>query len=64
VELREHDRGAVTARLLRNRGVMIGQLSDADLIEELLVAAMAPDHRRLERFNDLLAERARRARAQ
>jgi len=64
VELREHDRGAVTARLLRNRGVMIGQLSDADLIEELLVAAMAPDRRRLERFNDLLAERARRARAQ
>jgi len=62
VELREHEQVEVTAHLLRNQHVTIGRLSDTDLVEELLVAAMVPDHGRLERFNELLAERERRAR--
>jgi hypothetical protein len=63
VELREDERDEVTAQLIRHRQTVIGELSDAELAEELLVAAMARDHRRIERFNELLAERARRTRA-
>jgi hypothetical protein len=63
LELREDERDDVTAHSIRNRHTVIGELSEAELAEELLVAAMARDHRRIERFNELLAERARRARA-
>jgi hypothetical protein len=61
LELHEHDRDAETGRLIRDRRNLIAQLSDAELAEELLVAAMARDHRRIERFNELLSERDRRA---
>ena len=36
------------------------ELSDAELTEELVFAAMAGDHRRIERFTQLLAEQRKR----
>jgi hypothetical protein len=41
----------------------VASLSDRELEEELLTAAVAPDHRRFDRFARLLRERDRRARA-
>jgi hypothetical protein len=41
---------------------VVGEFSDAELAEELFVAAMARDHLRIERFNELAAERTLRAR--
>jgi hypothetical protein len=63
VELREHERDAVTGRLILDGQDVIRELSDTKLAEELMVAAMARGHRRLDRFRELLAERDRRGRA-
>jgi hypothetical protein len=54
VELREHERDAVTGRLILDGQDVIRELSDAKLAEELMVAAMARGHRRLDRFRELL----------
>jgi hypothetical protein len=41
----------------------VGELSDEQLEAELTVAASTPDHRRIERYQALLAERERRSAA-
>jgi HPt (histidine-containing phosphotransfer) domain-containing protein len=60
MELSEHDREVMAHQVGADRDGAIGTLSDSELAEELLVAAMARARRRLERFNELLAERDRR----
>jgi len=59
----DHQRDAATGRPVRDRQEVIGGLSDTELAEELLVAAMARAQHRLDRFRALLAERDRRANA-
>jgi hypothetical protein len=59
---REHDRDKATGRPIRDDRELISELSDKELAEELAIAAMARDHRRLERFRLLLAENRRRQR--
>jgi hypothetical protein len=51
------ERDRATGRPLRSDD----DLSDEQLAEELVVAAMARDHRRIDRFRALLAERERRS---
>jgi hypothetical protein len=46
------------------RARRIGELSDGELAQELIVAAMAPDRRRFTRFRELLAEQSKRRRQQ
>jgi hypothetical protein len=38
----------------------VGELTDEQLEAELTIAASTPDHRRMERYQALLAERERR----
>ena len=52
----EHPRDARTGRPLDEVGYAIETLTDAELQEELTVAAVAPDHLRLDRFETLLQE--------
>jgi IS5 family transposase len=50
-----------TGRPLDESGLpTVAGLSDAELEAELTTAASAPDHKRFDRFADLLRERARR----
>jgi len=58
-----YQRNAANGRPVRDRQEVIRELSDTELDEELLVAAMARAQRRLDRFRTLLAERDRRAKA-
>jgi hypothetical protein len=41
----------------------VGELTDEQLEAELTIAASTPDHRRMERYKALLAERERRSAA-
>jgi hypothetical protein len=56
----DHERDETTGRPIRGDRELIAELTDDELAEELLVAAMGRDHRRLDRFQALLAERDRR----
>jgi hypothetical protein len=57
---RPRERDLATGRPIGSAGELIEGLTDGELTEELLIAASAPDHRRINRFNALLAERERR----
>ena len=56
----DHERDEATGRPVRGQEELIRELSEDKLVEELLVAAMARNRRRIERFDALLAERDRR----
>jgi hypothetical protein len=58
--LPETEREKRTGRPIRDGRELVSELSDEQLVEELMVAAMARDHRRIDRFKVLLAERDQR----
>jgi hypothetical protein len=62
VMLGAHERDTATGRPIRDGYEVIRELDDTELAEELIVAAMAPDRHRFERFMELLAEERSRRR--
>jgi hypothetical protein len=56
----DHTRDTATGRPILDDQELVRDLTDNELEEELLVAAMARNRERIDRFNTLLEERARR----